>query len=375
MTFENKDFSVLLEKSTDILVVTPTNSSDDIIASSFAICNFVENKKRKVTLLFDDPIPEKLSFLSAPKKIVKNLSGTRDFLLQFNTANNKITKVETEEEVNKYTIRITPEKGTISPKDFSFSPASFNYDLLIVVGAPNFESLGNFYKENPDLFFEIPKINIDNQSSNENFGQVNIVEITASSIAEICTDLFLGKSENEKEIDHKISQALLTGIISATESFQKSTTTPKSMITAAKLMKYKADQPTIIRYLYKTKSLPFLKLWGRTMARLSWDKNHKCAWSLISHDDLARSSATQDEIPFILEEIQKNFSQGQIFAILCNESKLTTNLQIRFSNETIAKKFSQLYKTKLKNNSIKIKIEGKKLLEIEKEFLDNLKSI
>jgi len=365
-----KEFQALLEKSKKILVITPPNPTDDQITSAFAICLFLEKKQKKVSYYLHHPIPNRLAFLPQPKNQTKSLNGLRDFVLIFKTKKNKIISVKNYEKDDSLIIRITPEKGSIDPRDFSFIPADFVYDLLIIVGASSLDSLGEIYAQNTDMFFEVPKVNIDNHSANENYGQVNLVDITSPALSEIVFENL--EKIDSSIINSEIAQLLLCGIISATESFQKPTTTPHCMINAAKLMKYKADQPTIIQNLYRTKSLSFLKLWGRMMARLNWNEEEKLAWSLLSVEDFVQSRSTHKDIPFVIDEIQKNFSQAQIIAVFFSKTDRDSLARVRVTNEKKAELITQAFNLPLEKE-FEISFEGKNLLEAEKHFLEKIK--
>lgn len=364
----------LLDKSKEILLIIPPNPTDDILASAFALYRYIEKYEDKQSyILHKQTLPNRLSFLKKPEKFIDSLNGSRDFVLLFKTKYNKILNIQSENRKDQFEVRITPEKGSINPRDFSFMPSDFKYDLLITFGTPSLESLKEIYHENTDLFFEVPKINIDNKSSNENYGQSNVIDVTASSIAEICTGLIL--EHDETKFDKEIAQALLTGIISATESFQMATTTPRAMITAAKLMKYKADQSTVIRYLYKTKSFSFLKLWGRVMAHLNWDAETKMAWALVNMEDFKNSGASYEDIPYILEEIQKNFFEGQVFGIFYTEESGETTAQIYFADTSKAKQVAKEYAEEANENLVKINFDNQKLEVAEKDFFQRLETI
>lgn len=375
MESANQELFNLIDKSNHILLVIPNSPSIDNISSAFAIAQFLDKRKKDVTLFCQENIPEKISFLKKPDSIIKDFSGSRDFLLIFNTEKNKIIKTHTEKKGNEYIITLTPEKGSINPKDFSFIPANFKYDLIITIGVKSLESLGKIYLENSDLFFEVPKINLDYSSLNENYGQNNIINLTASSCAEIIAEMLIEKSESE--INQAIAQALLTGIIASTESFQKPTTSPKAMILAAKLMKYKADQAIIIRHLYKTKPLSFMKLWGRVMARLNWNEEYQMAWSLISGEDFVQSRAGESDIPLVLEEIEKNFSQGQIFAILYSYGHFKTKVQLITPDEKIKQKIINFFETEITetNKMLCFEIKEQDLIKAEKKLLEKIKQI
>lgn len=357
----------LINKSEEILLIIPPNPTDDVLSSAFALHRYFQKLNKKSYFFHKQPIPNRLSFLEKPEKILDTLNGSREFVLLFKTKYNKILNVHSENMGDHFEVRVTPEKGSIDPRDFSFMPADFKYDLLITFGTASLESLGDIYHENTDLFFEVPKINIDNKSSNENYGQANMIDVTACSIAEICTGLIL--EHDESQFDKEIAQALLTGIISATESFQMATTTPRAMIAAARLMKYKANQSTVIRYLYKTKSFSFLKLWGRVMAHLEWDEETKMAWALLDANDFQDSGANYEDIPYILEEIQKNFYEGQVFGIFYYEKDGETAAQLYFADIQKAKQIAKQYGVTANKNAVKINFSSKELVSAEKDFM------
>ena len=369
-----KKFHKLLENSNNILLVTPPAPNHDLIASSIVFYNFLKNQKKEVTIL-DNSFQNNnasLSFLTQPKKedFISDLDGTRDFLLIFNTKYIKIINIATDKKEDETIIRLTPEKGTIDPRDFSLAPADFKYDLVIVIGAPTLETLGEIYQKNTDLFFEIPKVNINNDSENDDYGQVNLVDLTAASTTEIIGELFFEQYPND--INKENAQALLTGIISTTNSFQKPNTTPQTMILASKLIKAKADQSEIIRHLYKTKPLSFLKLWGRAMARLNWDDSRKFIWSLLSTEDFLKSRADKNMVPTVLEELQKNYTKGRIFGIFYSQDAENTFGYFSIDNSRALNAIAEEYNIKPSNNILKIEFKNKNLIKAEKDFLTAL---
>lgn len=238
--------------------------------------------------------------------------------------------VRTETAPDELRIYLTPENGAIDPRDFSFIPAKFKFDLAIVIGSPDKEHLGKIYEENPDIFYELPLINIDNHSDNELFGQVNLVDITASSASEILAEILeKGVLGN---INETVSESLLAGIISATESFQKKNTTPKCLQIASRLMDKGADQQKIIRAFYKTQPLHLLKLWGRVMAQVKWNEELKLIWTLVTVEDLVQSRAMVADLPRVLEKIRNNYASGNFFMMLYSEDPAHIKGLIKGSN-------------------------------------------
>jgi phosphoesterase RecJ-like protein len=368
-----EQFKNFVEKSKDVLILIPENPSGDAVGSAWALYFFLKKKEINATIAFSNHLSEKYDFLPKPEGILTEISGARDFVLSFNTAYNKITNVRTEKLDDKLNIYLTPEKGALNPRDFSFILAKFKYDLMIVVDSPDLEKLGALYEKNPDLFFEVPIINIDHRGNNDNFGQINLVDITASSCSEILSAIL--EHINYNLVDKDIADCLLTGIISATESFQKKNTTPKALLAAATLMDKGADQQTIIRWLYKTQPLHILKLWGRAMANLIWDEQSKLIWTNLSVEDFVQSRASQIDVLLILEKLQENYSEGKLFMALYNDTPISTIALIKSTNDDLLKKIQPFFNSTLKQDTLEIKSEIKNLLEAGELISKKIKEI
>ncbi|MFH0968908.1 MAG: DHH family phosphoesterase [Patescibacteria group bacterium] len=363
----------ILNESKNILILLPQDPTGGAIGSGWALYFFLEKKGIIPTIAFADEFKEteRFNFLKKPKNISETITEAKEFILVFNTKHNKISNVKPEFKDDELKIYITPEKGSIDPRDFCFIPAKSKYDAIIILDSPDKETLGKIFEENTDIFYEIPVINIDHHSNNEKFGQVNIVNITASSTAEVLYEIF--EKLDAAIIDENISNCLLAGIISETESFQRKNTTPKSLQVAAKLMDNGAKQQEIVRWLYKTQPFNTLKLWGRVMARLNWDENLKLAWSLVTIEDFVQSRSNQNDIPFILEKIKDNYSAGNIFMVLFAEKTDVTIGMIKCADLEIIKNLSGVLNGNIKQNMAVFKVEGKNILETEKEVLEKIR--
>lgn len=315
-----QQFQELIKKSRSPLILLPSYPSRDAVAAAFALSYLLESLGSEPSIAGDniEKDKESLSFIGEPGRLLPVITGARDFVLSFDTSRNKISNVRSETAGDELRIFLTPEHGSIDPRDFSFIPAQFKFDLAIVIGSADKEHLGRIYEENPDIFYEMPVVNIDNHPENELFGQVNLVDITASSCSEIIADL--AEQAFPTHIGSFIGESLLAGIITATDSFQKKNTTPKALQAASRLMDRGIDQQKIIRSLYKTQPLNLLKLWGRVMAGLRWNEHLKLIWALVSIEDLVQSRAKTEDLPIILEKIRGNYSSASHYMILYPEA-------------------------------------------------------
>ncbi|HJE03632.1 DHH family phosphoesterase [Aliarcobacter thereius] len=151
----------LIKKSRYILLITHVNPDPDSIGSALAISN----------LLFENKIKHKVYNISS------DLPQSLDFLNRFEKMTNVL-------------------------------PAFF--DLAISFDCGTYKRLGF------ELDKSIPLINFDHHASNENFGDVNIVDPYKSSTAELVFDFF---KYNGLNISKNSAEALYVGIYDDTLAF------------------------------------------------------------------------------------------------------------------------------------------------------------
>lgn len=310
----------LFSKSEHILILLPDQCSGDAFGAALGLDRFLEHLGKSAVIATKDAdrLKEQFSFLRPPRELLSEISGVREFILSFDTKHNRIVSVRTEEDTEAYRIFITPEKGSIDPRDFSFIPAKFSFDLVVTLDAPDKEHFEKISENNPDIFYEVPIINIDRHAGNEHFGQVNIVDMTAAASSEIVANIL--EKVDEKLVDEHVADPLLAGIISATESFQRKNTTPGALQTASRLMDRGANQQSIITHLYRTQPLRLLKLWGRAMAGLRWHESIRLVSAAITPEDLVETRSHIEDLPSVLEKIRAHFSLGAFFLLLFRET-------------------------------------------------------
>lgn len=367
-----EQFRKFLENSKEVHILIPENPSADAVGSAWALYFFLEKRGLFPNIAFSNHLSPKLNFLPRPKKMFPKISGARDFVLSFDISRNKITQIRHEETSEKFNIYLTPEHGSVDPRDFSFILAKFKYDLIIVIDCADLEKLGKLYLENTDLFFEVPVVNIDYKSDNDSFGQINLVSVMHSSCSEIIAETL--ELIDPSLIDKNIATCLLAGIIGATDSFQKKNTTPKAFLTASSLMEKGADQQEIIRWLYKTQPLPILKLWGRIMAKLNWDQESGLVWAGVTIEDFIQSRSNIGDLPSIIEKIQENYSEGKIFLLVHNETPTVSLALLRAVLPEKLKRLQLIFGGEIKRDLLEFKINKGDLREAGEEIIRKIKS-
>ncbi len=328
--------SELIRQSADILVVSHKNPDGDSLGSAVALKLALEKMGKKVTVAVPDEPAKIFTFLPSISELVTNIGYSKDFVIILDTS---LTEVENLgykklENENAVEIVITPKSGVFKESDISFKKIAPTYDLIIAVDTPNLERLGRLAQP-ADIFYETPVVNIDHHPSNERFGKVNWVELTATSTSEILVSLIEALSKEKPLIDEKIATALLTGLIYDTSSFQNVNTTPKSLTIAAQLVAGGANQQGIVRNLYKTKSLETLKLWGFILSSVQEDSGSRFLWSAVTKTDIEKVGADETALSGVVDELLKSATDVD-FAMLLSEREGYTHGSLR----SIAKGFN-----------------------------------
>ena len=204
-------------------------------------------------------------------------------------------------------IHITfPTNTTISKDQLETSVRLLPYDAIIVIGATDLDELGITFTKNADFFYNTPLINVDHRAANEQFGTVNLVDITAGSCAEVVFDFISARSPSL--LNQDIATALYTGIVSGTDSFQKPSTTPRSFQVAANLIEHEAKRELVIQHLVKTKPLKLIKLAGSVYAHLRYEEQSQLYWTILEKNDFNESNASTDDVPAVMHELSNNIA-------------------------------------------------------------------
>lgn len=304
----------LIKKSNKILLLTHLNPDGDALGSLLGLYLALKNYGKEVTALCADPLPDSFAFLPLSNEITSELSGSRDFIVSLNCKETEADKLSYNLEDNKLNIVITPKSGQFKKEDVSFFYGAYKYDLIIVLDCQDLERLGILYEKNTQMFYETPLCNIDHHPGNEYFGQINLVDLTATSTAEILHPIIEGLEP--KLIDEDVATSLLCGIITDTGSFQNSNTTPKSLSLSAQLVAQGARQQEIIKYIYRTKPLSTLKLWGKALAHIKYEPEYKFAWTSISQKDLAENKASPEETSGLIDELLSSVPEAELVLLL-----------------------------------------------------------
>lgn len=174
-------------------------------------------------------------------------------------------------------------------------------DLLVVNDAGDLSYAG--MREIIDGLERRPAIvNIDHHKVNAMFGDVNIVDPSASSTAEVMHGLL---RHTGAEIDRDIATALLTGIVFDTGNFTNPGTTVRSLAVASDLLNRGARLTEISGNITKNKPVEALRVWGAVLDRLKFDQRFGIASTAIFLDDVHAHGIDEEHVGGISNFLNK----------------------------------------------------------------------
>ncbi|MBU2235825.1 hypothetical protein KKA01_02060, partial [Patescibacteria group bacterium] len=266
------------------------------------------------------------------------------------------------------------KNGTFREKDVSFSSSDYEYDLIFVLDAPDLDALGKLYEDNMEFFYHTPIVDIDHNPANENFGQINLVDLTATSSSEIIFEMI--KDWKENILDEYIATSLLAGIISKTKSFQTTSVTPRSLAIASHLISSGARREEIIRHLYQTKSVETLKLWGRALARLKQDKQNRIVWSVLNEADFEKSgSSSEEDVLSVIDELIIDAPEAETIIVFFEQAKGNFKAIVSTPPTIDAMKVLKEYNPVGTKDFTRITIKTPDLINAEQKVLNTVRTV
>lgn len=207
-------------------------------------------------------------------------------------------------------------------KDFDKIDSAFtavdNVDTLIILDCEK-TRIGDAQKYLKD---DAKCINIDHHISNERgCGNVNYVVPTASSTAELVYDVI-----DKEQIDEEIAKAIYIGMIHDTGIFQYSNTSPKTLHTAAELLNFGFDFPTIIDETFYERTYIQNQILGRALFESILFMDGKCIVSSLDQKTMKFYNAQPSDLDGIVNQLR--IIKGVECAIFMYE---TGNLEYKVS--------------------------------------------
>jgi len=371
----DEQFLNRLMKSQTPLIVFPADWPGEAVAVSATLFQLLEKLGKQPTLAAPPSWRQKTwNFLPSLKKIKHQLESSQPLIISLPAKEAEVARIKYNYDGEQLKFFIFPKERPLDAKSVKTENGLPPHDLIIVVGAVDLDVLGNIYTDNIELFYKTDIINLDCQAENEEFGQINLVDLSAATISEI---LYSALSENERRlINNEIATSLLAGIISGTKSFKNNHLTPKTLELASLLIAAGGEREKIVNQLYRSRNFSTLKLWGKVLAGLKSELNSALIWSYIHQEDFKNTGANAENLIDIIDELITNIPEARVITLIFEDPEKNGQLKtiLSASKNMDALKLLKEYKPQgnFRLAQALLSKTDKIPLEIEK-YLDSLK--
>lgn len=315
-----------LKKSKTPLLVFSADWPGEAVAVSATLYQLLEKMDKAPALAAASSWRQKTwNFLAPIQKIKYNLDSSQPLIISLPAKESEVARIKYNYDGEQLKFFIFPKEKGLEAKNVKAENSQPPYDLIIVVGAADLDSLGSIYTDNIDLFYRTDIINLDCQAENEEFGAINLVDLSAATISEI---LYSVLSENERRlITGEIATSLLAGLIAGTKSFKNNRLTPKTLELASLLMAAGGDREKVVNHLYRSRNFSTLKLWGKVLSGLKAELNNALIWSYVRQEDFKNTGAGADNLIDIIDELIANIPEARVITLIFEDPEKPNQLK------------------------------------------------
>lgn len=349
-------YESLFNEAKHILVIFRADDQGDALCSALTLQSIWSAKGKHIDIVSDGyKTSEKFAFLPESDKVRDKLPHLQQLRVSVDLTDAGLQELSYDVQGHLLHIFITPETGFISRNRIASQQSDFRYDLIVSIGSPDIESLGEVTNRHHEMFHSVPLVNIDHATENEHFGQLNLVDVTASSCSEVVANLLL--QSKGASIDQKLATTILTGMIAKTKSFTGKNIRPHTLSLASKLVSMGADRGDIIRRLYQSKSLPMLKLWGIALSNLQFNKDVGVVYTTLTRDDFVRSGGKKEDLYDIIDELIINSPDEKITVLIHEDTDPTGKIFVVLDAEAEYNAMELMKEFSPKGNSKRVSFE------------------
>ena len=207
------------------------------------------------------------------------------------------------------------------------------YDLIISVDCGD---KSRFFRQHNDKYDEsITLINIDHHISNDNFGDINIVNPNSASTAELVYDLL---NVNDIKISKECAEALYVGIYTDTLAFTTNRTNDRTFQKIGHIVESGANPDHIATHLVYQDSLAKYRLIPKILESLELHFEGKIATIVLKNEWVKSTGADMEDAEAALNMV----SQIGIvdIVIFLREGNTRTRVSLRGKNDADVSKIA-----------------------------------
>lgn len=218
-----------------------------------------------------------------------------------------------------------------------FSHQNIDYDAAIVVDCGDLDRIAKVRKL---IKKDKPLINIDHHITNDFFGRINLVNIKASSTAEVIFDLL---KEAKCRLTKNMAILLYLGIMTDTGSFRFDNTTSGTHRIVSGLMKFKFSVAQLYKRVYETVPLKDLRIFTKLIGHFQMTHRGRVASIELPNaaiDKFSEEFDLREKIFSLLRAIKG----VEVIAIFTEHEHNATRLNFRSQGKADVAKLASFFK-------------------------------
>src|SRR5687768_5597262 len=153
---------------------------------------------------------------------------------------------------------------------------------------------------------------IDHHRTNPGFGTVNLIDPHASATAELVFRLIERMGGG---LTPEVAACLYAGMVTDTGRFQFENASPEVLRIAARLREEAFDHARLAQALYADGSVPYLKLLGRLLERVTLVPEAKLVWTHLARSDLEAGGVPIHETDDLIDLV-RTAREADVAAVL-----------------------------------------------------------
>jgi phosphoesterase RecJ-like protein len=172
-------------------------------------------------------------------------------------------------------------------------------------------------------------VNVDHHASNDGFGEINLVDPTASATGQVVHGLLQAMG---CPISAETATNLYAALLTDTGGFRHENTTEAALRLGADLVARGADPGWVALKSYKSRSVAQLRLEGMATAAARTESEGRLVWSEVTQAMLDDSGATMQEAEGVIDQLQT--VDGMKLAVLFKQAgPRLTKISVRSRDE------------------------------------------
>jgi len=304
MVEDFKKLKKVIEKAQDITLLPSPDFRKDSFPATLALFYSLKKLGKNVNLAAEN-YPQKYGFLVKKEKFHV---PEANFLISIKEIGIKLSQLFYEKTENGLKLYLKTNGGELKKENVALQPLGSG-ELLITLGIESFQRVKEVLKEKPNSM-----INIDNQLENENYGDINLIELRTPSLSEIVFDVL--SSIDEKLFGKETSNCLLCGIIQGTSNFQDPKLDSRAFQKASFLIEKGANLREITSSLYGIEKGSSLRIFGRVLSKLNLSEEQNLGWVLLEKEDFVATASSSVNLRFALSKLSSGLFPFQNFLCL-----------------------------------------------------------